>query len=318
MTALTQLQAMTTIVADTGDINQIRKFQPVDATTNPSLLLQAAEKPEYRHILESAATEAKKFSGTQEDVLSHFCDLVFVRFGVEILKYIPGRISTEVDPALSFDTDKTVQRALSLVRLYEQLKVPRERILIKIAATWEGIRAAEILEMEGIHCNMTLIFSLIQAIASAEVKATLISPFVGRILDWHKKATGKASFAPEEDPGVLSVKSIYTYLKKFDYKTVVMGASFRNKEEIIALAGCDLLTCSPQLLDELSKLEQPVARALSMEEAKKASMERIIFDEAHFRFLLNEDACATEKLSEGIRNFYKDHQKLKSQLASYL
>ncbi|MCE5294841.1 MAG: transaldolase [Chlamydiales bacterium] len=316
MNQLDQLKAMTTVVADTGDIEAIREFLPTDATTNPSLIYAAAQKPEYRHLIQKAINDLPKETMSKEARMGMLLDNILVNFGVEILKIVPGRVSTEVDARLSFDTKGSIAKARSLISLYEARGISRNRILIKLASTWEGVRAAEVLEMEGIHCNMTLLFSLAQAIACAEAKATLISPFVGRILDWFKKSTGAASYAAAEDPGVLSVRTIYNYFKKFDYKTVVMGASFRNKEEIVELAGCDLLTISPQFLQELSNSKEPLPKKLSVEAAKASNLTRIPLDEAHFRFMLNEDAMATEKLAEGIRNFTKDTIKLQDYLIS--
>ncbi len=308
---LEQLKTMTTVVADTGDIESIQAFRPTDATTNPSLILAAAQKPEYHYLIEKAITDTKDAvvpsTERRRDLL---LDQVFINFGLEILKIVPGRVSTEVDAHLSFDCEKSIDRAHSLIQLYEKAGITRDRVLIKLASTWEGIRAAQVLEMEGIHCNMTLMFSLPQAIGCAEAKATLISPFVGRILDWYKKNEGIAAYPPAEDPGVLSVRTIYNYYKKFDYKTQVMGASFRNKEEIIELAGCDLLTIAPKLLSELQADESPLTRKLSMEQAKKESIEKIHLNECSFRFLFNENAMAVDKLAEGIRNFAKDFTKL--------
>ena len=308
---LEQLKTMTTVVSDTGDIDAIRAFHPTDATTNPTLILAAAQKPEYRHLVEKAIADTKNKSYPSKDKRrDELLDQIFVNFGLEILKLVPGRVSTEVDAHLSFDAEKSVQRAHSLIQRYEKAGTPRERILIKLASTWEGVRAAEILEMEGIHCNMTLLFSLPQAIACAEARATLVSPFVGRILDWYKKNEGVDSYPPEKDPGVVSVQAIYNYFKKFDYKTQVMGASFRNKDEIIELAGCDLLTIAPKLLEELQASSAPVERKLSVEKAKQEVIERIQLNESSFRFLFNENPMAVDKLAEGIRNFAKDFVKL--------
>lgn len=307
---LEQLKTMTTVVADTGDIDSIKAFRPTDATTNPTLILQAAQKPEYHYLIEKAIADTKFVEGTPEKRRERLLDQIFVNFGIEILKLVPGRVSTEVDAHLSFDAEKSVERALSLISLYEQSGIPRERILIKLASTWEGVRACEILEMEGIHCNMTLMFSLPQAIACAEAKATLISPFVGRILDWYKKSEGKDSYPPAEDPGVRSVVGIYNYYKKFDIKTQVMGASFRNKDEIVELAGCDLLTIAPKLLEELQASTNPLVRKLSLDAAKQDSIEKIQLNESSFRYLFNENPMAVDKLAEGIRNFAKDFTKL--------
>lgn len=316
MSQLDQLKTMTTVVADTGDIEAIREFLPTDATTNPSLIFQAAQKPEYRYLIQKAIRDMPKNHSSEEARKSDLLDHIVVNFGLEILKIVPGRVSTEVDARLSFDTQASIAKARSLISLYEAHGVPRNRILIKLASTWEGIRAAEVLEMEGIHCNMTLLFSIAQAIACAEAKATLISPFVGRILDWYKKSTGKESYASNEDPGVISVRAIYNYLKKFDYKTVVMGASFRNKGEIVELAGCDLLTISPQFLQELSNSGDPLERKLSVETAKALPIERMHLNESHFRYLFNEDPMAVDKLAEGIRLFAKDAVKLQDYVFS--
>ena len=315
MDQLEQLKSMTTVVADTGDIESIGAFRPTDATTNPSLIFAAAQKPEYKHIIEKSIADTAHLPASSKEARLHILvDQLFVNFGIEILKLVPGRISTEVDAHLSFDTKKSIERAHSLIALYEQAKIPRERILIKLATTWEGIRAAEMLEMEGIHCNMTLLFSLPQAIGCAEAKATLISPFVGRILDWYKKAEGVASYPPAEDPGVKSVHAIYNYFKKFDYKTQVMGASFRNKDEIVELAGCDLLTIAPQLMKELQSSNAPITQKLSVDLAKQESIEKISMNESLFRFQFNENPMAVEKLAEGIRNFAKDLKKLEQYL----
>lgn len=301
---LSQLKKMTVVVADTGDFESIKAYHPTDSTTNPSLILQASGQDQYKHLIDQAIREQK---GKH---LNDVIDQIFVLFGLEILKLVPGRVSTEVDARLSFDVEGSVKRARNLIALYEKAGIDRKRILIKLASTWEGALAAKILEKEGIHCNMTLLFSLPQAIICAEVGATLISPFVGRILDWYKKATGAASYPPAEDPGVQSVTRIYNYYKKFSYKTVVMGASFRNKDEITELAGCDLLTISPHLLQELQNSKEPLVRKLNPQSAAQAKLEKVHLDEKAFRFLLNEDAMATEKLSEGIRNFAKDLKKL--------
>lgn len=312
--ALEQLKEMTIVVSDTGDIDAIKKYSPTDATTNPSLILAATQKPQYEPLI----TEAIKFS--QEKASSGkaqrnlMMDRLFVNFGKEILELIPGRVSTEVDARLSFDVEGSIQKAHSLIALYQSLGVDRDRILIKLASTWEGALAAKQLEKEGIHCNMTLLFSLPQAIICAEANATLISPFVGRILDWYKKNEGVAGYPPEKDPGVLSVIDIYHYFKKFDYKTQVMGASFRNHEEILELAGCDLLTIAPSLLEELQTATNKVERKLSVENSKKLPIEKITMDEKTFRLQMNDNAMATEKLAEGIRNFAKDAHKLESLL----
>lgn len=308
------LRKMTTVVVDTGDIEAIQKYTPTDATTNPSLILQAMQKPQYHPLLEDAFKYSKSKARSTEEQKTFLMDKLFVNFGIEILKIIPGRVSTELDAALSFDVKSSIQRAQGIIKMYEEAGVPKERILIKLASTWESTRAALELEKAGIHCNMTLMFSLPQAIACADVKATLVSPFVGRILDWFKKHEGKSTYVPSEDPGVRSVNQIYNYFKKFDYKTQVMGASFRNADEILELAGCDLLTISPQFLEELSKSNGTVTRKLDPAKAKQADVKRIEIDEKTFRWMLNEDAMATEKLAEGIRKFAEDARKLQDQI----
>ena len=305
---LESLRQYTTIVADTGDFESIRKYTPQDATTNPSLILKAAQMPEYTELLNKVLTE----DGNE---MTETLDKLAVFFGLEILKIVPGRVSTEVDARLSFDTQATLDKARSLIARYEKNGVERERILIKIAATWEGIQAAEELEKEDIHCNLTLLFSFAQAVGCAEAGVKLISPFVGRIMDWHKAKTGN-EFAPAEDPGVQSVTRIYNYYKKFDYATEVMGASFRNTGEITELAGCDLLTISPNLLDELQSTEGDLPCKLLEETAKQCDCTKISLNETAFRWELNEDACATEKLSEGIRRFASDTVKLEDFLRS--
>ena len=305
MNQLEQLKQFTTVVADTGDFQSIKAYAPQDATTNPSLILKAVQKPEYRPLLEKAI--ADNAGASTEEVI----DRLLIAFGVEILKYVPGRVSTEIDAALSFDTEATVAKGRELIALYEAAGIPRERVLIKIASTWEGIRAAEILEKDGIRCNLTLLFSLCQAIACAEANVQLISPFVGRIYDWYKKSTG-TEYTGSDDPGVQSVKRIYQYYRKFGYKTEVMGASFRNTSQILELAGCDLLTISPDLLQKLADADGPVERKLVADAA--ADIEKIAMDEKTFRFMLNEDAMATEKLAEGIRAFCADSAKLKKMI----
>ncbi|WP_305824305.1 transaldolase [Massilia brevitalea] len=305
MNQLEQLKQFTTVVADTGDFQSIKAYAPQDATTNPSLILKAVQKPEYRPLLEKAVADANGAS------VEAIVDSLLIAFGVEILKYVPGRVSTEIDAALSFDTEATVAKGRELIALYEKAGVSRERVLIKIASTWEGIRAAEILERDGIHCNLTLLFSLCQAVACAEAGVQLISPFVGRIYDWYKKSTG-TDYQGADDPGVQSVKGIYQYYRKFGYKTEVMGASFRNTSQILELAGCDLLTISPDLLQKLADSDAAVERKLVADES--ADIEKIAIDEKTFRFMLNEDAMGTEKLSEGIRAFVADSLKLKKMI----
>ena len=312
MNKLDQLKKMTTVVADTGDIDAISAYTPTDATTNPSLLYKAAQQPQYEQLLNDAIDYAMSRSEQMESRAIDMMDKLAVNFGVEILGIIPGRISTEVDARLSFDTDATVARAESLISLYKQAGIDTSRILIKIASTWEGIQAAAELERRGIHCNLTLMFSLAQAIAAAEAGATLISPFVGRIMDWYKKAEGVDKYAAADDPGVRSVTTIYNYYKYHGYATVVMGASFRNSDEILELAGCDLLTISPDLMEELRGAKGEVIRHLDAEKAKSMDIETIAMHESAFRWMMNEDAMATEKLAEGIRNFAKDAAKLEA------
>ncbi|MBA5639713.1 transaldolase [Duganella sp. LX20W] len=304
MNQLEQLKQFTTVVADTGDFQSMKAYTPRDATTNPSLILKAVQKDEYKPLLEKAVRDNP--NAATGDVIDH----LLIAFGGEILKIVSGRVSTEIDARLSFDTEGSVAKARELIHLYETAGFDRERVLIKMAATWEGIRAAEILEKECIHCNMTLLFSLGQAIACAEAGAQLISPFVGRIYDWYKKSTG-IEYEPAEDPGVQSVKRIYNYYRKFGYQTEVMGASFRNTGQILELAGCDLLTISPDLLKQLASSDAPVMRKLSAESAPAAPVGKMSLDEKSFRFMLNEDAMATEKLAEGIRAFCADSGKLK-------
>jgi transaldolase len=310
MNLLESLKRYTTVVADTGDIEAIAKHRPQDATTNPSLLLQAAQKPQYQSLVDEALDGALRSGGDRAARTEAFMDRLFVAFGCEILKVVPGRVSTEVDAALSFDTDATAAKARKLIGMYEKAGVGRERVLIKIASTWEGIRAAEQLEREGIHCNLTLLFSFAQAVACAEAGVTLISPFVGRIYDWYRKERGGKDIPADEDPGVASVTRIYDHFKKFDYKTQVMGASFRKVDQIVRLAGCDLLTISPDLLEQLEKIDGSVPRSLSVEAARTSDVQKIHLDEKTFRWLHNEDAMATEKLAEGIRKFYADARKL--------
>jgi len=309
MNLIDSLKRCTTVVADTGDLEAIAKHKPQDATTNPSLLYRAAQMPEHEHLLEEAIQHVLHSPGDRAARTEAFMDELLVSFGCEILKIVPGRVSTEVDAGLSFDTEGTMRKAHRLMGLYQQAGFGRERILIKIASTWEGIRAAEKLEREGIHCNLTLLFSFAQAVACAEAGVTLISPFVGRIYDWYKKQRG-GDIPADEDPGVTSVTRIYNYFKKFDYKTQVMGASFRKVDQIVRLAGCDLLTISPDLLEQMEKTTGEVARRLSVETARASEATKIHLDEKTFRWMHNEDAMAVEKLSEGIRHFYADARKL--------
>ena len=318
MNLLEQLKSFTQVVADTGDFASIEAYKPVDATTNPSLIFAASQDEKYKYLIDDAIKFAKEATNNKEEQLSKAMDKLAVNFGLEILKIVPGRASTEVDARLSFDTKATVGKARELISLYEQNGISRERVLIKVASTWEGIKAAEILEKEGIHCNLTLLFSHVQAVACAEAGVRLISPFVGRILDWHKKDRGVDSIPANEDPGVLSVKSIYNYYKKFGYKTQVMGASFRNIGEICELAGCDLLTIAPKLLKELENTNEVLTKKLDDAEASHMDIEKIVVDEKTFRWMMNEDAMATEKLAEGIRNFTKDLIKLENQVKDLL
>jgi transaldolase len=315
MNLLDQLRKMTVVVADTGDFESIAQYQPRDATTNPSLLLKAAQMPGYRALLEDVLASGRSEAGDPGSQVDACIDRLFIAFGKEILKIIPGRVSTEVDARLSFDTEGTINKARRLIALYEADGIDRQRVLIKIASTWEGIRAAERLEKEGIHCNMTLLFSFAQAVGCAEAGVTLVSPFVGRIHDWYCKERGVKSIPPTEDPGVHSVTQIYNYFKKFDYRTEIMGASFRNIGEITELAGCDLLTISPDLLGELQHSEGTVQRKLSVEQAKSQDLRRLRLDEKTFRWMHNEDAMATDRLADGIRRFHADLVKLKEYVA---
>ena len=317
---LEQLKEMTVVVADTGDIEAIRQYQPIDATTNPSLLLKAAQLPKYLPLLHESISEAKSSAAKKSnssnllpDTISNTMDELAVRIGREILQVVPGRVSTEIDARLSFDTTATVERGKQLVELYQQAGIDTDRILLKIASTWEGIKAAELLEKQGIQCNLTLLFSFEQAAAAADAGAFLISPFVGRILDWHKANGGQSEYLPHEDPGVLSVQTIYNFYRQRSYETIVMGASFRNTGEIEALAGCDRLTISPQLLEELSNDYGELPRSLHPDNTG-APINQDVMNEAAFRYQLNNSAMATEKLSEGIRNFVKDQEKLENML----
>ncbi len=307
---LEALKKITTVVADTGDFETLEAYAPQDATTNPSLILKALQKPEYASVLDDAIASTKDSGLSGDAQIDLVIDHLLIGFGCKILEIVPGRVSTEVDARLSFDAEATVAKARELIALYEEAGIPRERILIKIASTWEGIRAAEVLQKEGIRCNMTLLFSLAQAVACAEAGAQLISPFVGRILDWYKANTD-ATYTAENDPGVVSVGEIYAYYKKFGYKTEVMGASFRNIGEILELAGCDLLTISPNLLEELKGMTDEVPRKLDPEAAKDADIEKLDVSEKSFRWLLNDDAMATEKLAQGIRVFGQDMLKVR-------
>lgn len=317
---LEQLATMTVVVADTGDIEAIRQFTPRDATTNPSLILAAAQIPTYQELIDRTLAESRALLGESapvEEVVAEALDEISVTFGKEILRIVPGRVSTEVDARLSYDTEATIQKARKLIGLYEQAGVGRERVLIKVASTWEGIRAAERLEQEGIHCNLTLLFGFAQAVACAEAGVTLISPFVGRILDWYKAATGRESFPGPEDPGVISVSKIYNYFKTYGYRTEVMGASFRNIDEIIELAGCDLLTISPALMEQLRNQSGPLLRKLNPDNPGE-TQEKIHVDKPLFDTMMAADRMASEKLDEGIRGFSKAIEALEVQLAHRL
>jgi transaldolase len=314
---LEQLKKFTKVVADTADFESMKEFKPQDATTNPSLVYAATQKQQYGRLLDGVLKERKNSGLSGQAQIEDICDHLLVQFGCDILEIIPGRVSTETDARLSFDVDGSIKKARRLIELYEDRKIPRERVLIKVASTWEGLTAAEQLQKEGIRCNLTLLFSLVQAVRAAGANAQLISPFVGRIYDWYKKEN-KRDYTGPEDPGVQSVTEIYTYYKKFNIPTEVMGASFRNTGQILELAGCDCLTISPELMEELSKSTDPVERKLSPEKAKAANVEKLEFDEKGFRWLLNENAMATEKLSEGIRKFAADVVKLEKFVASKL
>jgi transaldolase len=315
MNALDQLKKLTQVVADTGDFESMKQYRPVDATTNPSLIFSAALKEEYSHLVDQAILAGRRSGGSDAEIIAATMDMLAVLFGIEILKIVPRRVSTEVDARLSFDTEASVARAEKLIFLYEQYGIPREKILIKVAATWEGIKAARILQGKGIHCNLTLLFSMAQAVACAEAGVQLISPFVGRIYDWYKKERGVPHIPGPEDPGVHSVREIFHYYKKFGYKTEVMGASFRNTEEILELAGCDLLTISPALLGELEKSDAPVVKRLDANESGSMDLKKISLDEKGFRWMHNENPMAVEKLSDGIRRFTADLLKLQDYLA---
>jgi transaldolase len=318
---LEQLSQMTVIVSDTGDINAIRKVKPRDSTTNPSLIMAAAQMPEYAPVVDDTLRWAKKEAGggaSKDAVVRLAIDRLSVEFGLRILEIVSGRVSTEVDARLSLDTQGTIQKARSLIAQYEAAGTSKERVLIKIASTWEGIRAAEVLEKEGIHCNLTLLFGVHQAIACAEAGVTLISPFVGRILDWYKKTTGKTEYPPAEDPGVVSVTRVYNYFKHYGYKTQVMGASFRNLGEITELAGCDLLTIAPNFLEELSKMTGELPRKLDPAKARSMAVERIPMDEAAFRAMHAADRMASDKLDEGIAGFTKAIVSLEKMLGDRL
>jgi len=314
---LEQLKKFTKVVADTADFESMKEFRPQDATTNPSLVYAATQKQQYGRLLDGVLKERKNSGLSGQAQIEDICDHLLVQFGCDILEIVPGRVSTETDARLSFDVDGSIKKARRLIELYEDRKIPRERVLIKVASTWEGLTAAEQLQKEGIRCNLTLLFSLVQAVRAAGANAQLISPFVGRIYDWYKKEN-KRDYTGQEDPGVQSVTEIYTYYKKFNIPTEVMGASFRNTGQILELAGCDCLTISPELMEELSKSTEPVERKLTPEKAKASNVEKLELDEKRFRWLLNENAMATEKLSEGIRKFAADVVKLEKFVASKL
>lgn len=319
LSALDQLKNETIVVADTGDFEAMKKYKPTDATTNPSLILAAAKMDAYAHFMDEAIEYAKKHAQSRKDQISLASDKLFILFGCEILKIIPGRVSTEVDARLSFDTDTMITKARSLIKLYQDAGIDKDRILIKLASTWEGIQAAKILEEEhGIHCNLTLLFSFAQAVACAEAGVTLISPFVGRIYDWFVKNTDQKTFEPLNDPGVKSVTQIYNYYKKHGYRTVVMGASFRNVGQITSLTGCDLLTISPSLLEKLSEMNDTLDIHLNVDKAKKMQGDKLSLDEKTFRWMMNDDEMANDKLSEGIRKFAIDAVKLENMITEKL
>ncbi len=315
MNALEQIKQHTIVVADTGDIDAIAEYRPQDATTNPSLLYKAAQMPQYADLIDDAIRYGQTQSGVEHAMIDSVIDKLSVNFGCRILDVVPGRVSTEVDARLSFDEEATVQKAHQLIKLYDDVGMNSDRILIKIASTWEGIKAAERLEQEGIHCNLTLLFGFGQAVACADAKVTLISPFVGRIYDWYKAHRGVESIPVADDPGVASVTEIFNYYKQHGYKTEVMGASFRTKEQVMALCGCDLLTISPNLLVQLAETDSTVAVALNSSDAARKNIPKVDMHEANFRWALNEDAMATEKLAQGIRSFAADLEKLRSYLA---
>ncbi|HET7512794.1 MAG TPA: transaldolase [Chthoniobacterales bacterium] len=317
LSQLDQIRKFTKIVADTADFESIKDFKPEDATTNPSLVYAATQKEQYGRLLEQVLTKRKQSGLSGQQQIEDICDHLLVQFGTDILQIVPGRVSTETDARLSYDVEGSINKARRLIQLYEEQKIPRERVLIKIASTWEGLLAAEQLQKEGIRCNLTLMFSLVQAVRAAEAKVQLISPFVGRIYDWYK-AHEKRDYTGAEDPGVRSVTEIYTYYKKFDIPTEVMGASFRNTGQIVELAGCDCLTISPELMEELAKSTEPIERKLDPKKAKSAAVDRLELDEKKFKYLLNDNAMAYEKTGEGIRKFAADVVKLEKFVASKL
>ncbi|HET6558618.1 MAG TPA: transaldolase [Prolixibacteraceae bacterium] len=314
MHILEQLRRYSKIVADSGDFESIRKFKPLDSTTNPSLILAAAQEQKYAHLIDEALAYARRRSTDRPRQINIAVDKLFINFGLEILKIVPGRVSTQVDARMSFDNEGSVKKAREVIAMYKEAGIDRERVLVEIASTWEGIRAADTLSKEGIHCNMTLMFSLPQAIACAEAKVKLISPFVGRVLDWHSKTYPQQKFTPDAEPGVQLVKDIYHYYKKFGYKTEIMAASFRNQGEILALAGCDLITIPLALLSELERTEGNLERKLIPEKAQETDLQKMDMDQKKFRFMMNEDIMASEKLAEGIKKFNEDVAKLESLL----
>jgi len=316
MNILEQLKQYTQVVADTGDFESMKRFKPIDATTNPSLIFAASQKPEYQHLLEKSIEYGSKNGRNRQEKIAEIMDMLAVQFGTEILNIVPRRVSTEVDARLSFDQEASILKARKLIRMYEDNGISREKILIKLATTWEGVKAAEELDREGIHSNLTLLFSYAQAVACAEAGVQLISPFVGRIYDWYKKERGVDHIPGAEDPGVISVHSIFHYYKKFGYETEVMGASFRNTEEIIELAGCDLLTISPSLLAELEAMEGNLEQKLNADDSHNMDIQQLSLDEKNFRWLHNTDAMAVEKLAEGIRKFTIDIEKLEKMIDS--
>jgi transaldolase len=318
MNLLEQLKTYSKVVADSGDFESVKKFKPIDSTTNPSLIYAAAQNSRYDYLIEDAIAYAKSKFTNQHNRVKHALNKLFINFGIEILKFVPGRVSTETDARLSFDTEGTIKKATDLIALYEEENIDRNKILIKIASTWEGIKAAEELSKQGIHCNMTLLFSMPQAIACADAGVQLISPYVGRILDWHMKHTPDKPLLPAEEPGVLLVKNIFKYYKKFGYKTEIMAASFRNMGEIVELSGCDLLTISPELLKELESSEGKLERKLTPDTIKEPDLKKIEMDEKTFRWMMNEDAMATEKLAEGIRKFTADLVNLENIISKRL
>lgn len=318
MSCLDQLKKHTVVVADTGDFDAIAQYQPQDATTNPSLILSVVNMPQYSDIVQECVEFGRQSGGSLEEQIVKVTDKLFVTFGSRILQHVPGRVSTEVDARLSFDVEGSLAKAHTLIKLYEDQGISRDRVLIKLSTTWEGIQAAKVLEKEGIHCNMTLLFSFAQAVACAEAGVTLISPFVGRIYDWYVKNGDQKTFTEDDDPGVVSVRKIYNYYKRHDYKTIVMGASFRNTDQISGLLGCDYLTISPKLLETLKNSDKKLDLKLSADKAKELGADHISLQEKDYRYLHNQDPMAVEKLAEGIRKFAVDQVKLEAQIKSLL